>query len=196
MEVLQLLQRLGRMWVHLPALPIFPLDSVPPLVLPGHDPHQHGGAEDAVDLEAEQDGVALDKPGRLVVDVRAQDGEALAKDLGAAPGGTALGEAGDVDAQPGEEQYDGRVEEGGDEARGEHARAVVGHAHQDDVADAGGAEGEDQVGTLAVAPVGDVAHGQGHHQRTRVGNDGEQECSFCSGCQPDLDPYGLPYIGM
>lgn len=179
MEVLQLFQRLGGIWMHLAAIPVLLLDGVPPLILPRHDPNQHGGAEDAVDLETKQDGMALEKHGRLVVDVRAQNGEALAEDFGPSPSGAALGEAGNVHAQPRKQQDDRRVEEGGDQARREHFRFVVRNGHQNDIADAGAAQGEDEIRALGVVPVGDGADGQGHHQRTCVGNDGEQECFFC-----------------
>lgn len=130
--------------MHLTSLAVLLLDDIAPLILATHPPDQDAGIDDGEDDEAEDDGMALDEARRAVVDVRAHDREALAKDLGHGPGGAALGEAARVDAQPGHEEDDARVQARGDEAGREDLDVGRRHRHQQDVAERHGRERADQ----------------------------------------------------
>lgn len=179
MEILDLLQRQRGMRVHLASVAVLLLDEIAPLILAAHPPDQDAGIDDGEDDEAEHDGMALDEARRAVVDVRAHDGEALAKDLGDGPGGASLGEAARVDAQPGHKEDDARVQARGDEAGRKDLDVGRRHRHQQDVAQRHGRQRADQEHALAVELVRCPRDDGQNHRRTRVWDHREQKSPFC-----------------
>lgn len=108
-----------------------------PLLLAIHISHVHPHSKcrkKAQDLKRQANGMALDISRRISVNVRSQNGKALADNLRSAPCHGTLREAADVDARPSPQERDAGENAHGDETSAEDFDLDARHCHEDDVA--------------------------------------------------------------
>lgn len=134
MLVVNLLKRLvaqgmnGTRFLMLRSLPLLLVVQVSHV-----DPHCKRRKE-AQGLEGQANGMALDVPRRVSVDVRGQNGKALADNLRSAPCHGTLREAANIDARPSSQEGNAGEDAHGDETGAKDLDLDARHRHEDDVA--------------------------------------------------------------